>query len=369
MVRGLLVIAFICISFGAAYWVGTAARSRNQSQESEVVIAGLEVARADLEAGEIWEQKDFVWRLPIRNRTEHSIEVRDIQTSCGCFAIEPRSLSIPPGETAALKLTIDLTNRTPAEYGVDRRPFALSIRPITVGDIPSRGVVWKLTGTVRSRVTLDVQNVHFGEQPVRGQAAVTRCVQAKTHVPCQRLEVTVEPAIAKATVKAREEKGILEILISPNPDLPAGPFQATARIDVVAPTGERFSGTALPIAGTMQREVRLLPARVLLDPTPVGETAEAVVTVQAPAEAKVVVDHFETDSLGLRVEAVAIPGVPAHRAFRIRQRVDSEGDGTSAISFVLRGADGKTSKQVIEICYRGEPVKKAPSRNPEGRQP
>src|SRR5581483_8905767 len=97
--RWLVGIAVIGCSFAAAYLGGSAARIWSQPRDSGEVIEGLEIARADLEKGEVWEAKDYACQLPIRNRTQNSIGVRDFATSCGCIAVKPRSLSIPPGET------------------------------------------------------------------------------------------------------------------------------------------------------------------------------------------------------------------------------------------------------------------------------
>jgi hypothetical protein len=361
-------IAILGISFGVAYWGGLYARKWRQPTD-QAVVEGLMVPTASLDIGEVWEETDFVWRLPIRNLTSDTIEIRKFGSSCGCTAIEPPKLSIQPGETATVQLTIDLTHRSSAEKGQAQRPFTVSVHPITPRTRRG-GLGWQLHGTVRSRVTLDAKSVHFGDQPVHGQPAATRQVLGTVHVPCQDLEVTVNPLVATATVKRRkDDPAQFEISIAVNPELPPGNFQTDAKISLVSAEGKRQLASLLSIAGEMQPEVRLLPARVLLAPAPIGETAEAIVTLQAPPKANVAVDHIEIDDSGLRVEPAAIAGIPAGCAYRFLQKVAKEGDQTNTVRFFFRKPDQKIIALSVEVCYRGESVKKTAAKPAEEKQP
>jgi len=138
---------------------------------------------------------------------------------------------------------------------------------------------------------------------------------------------------------------------------------------VEAPMGERALAVVLPIAGEMRPEVRLLPARVLLEPKPVGGVSEAFVTVQAPLDAKVTVDHIEIDDSRLRVEPAAIAGIPAGRAYRIRQSVTKEGEQVSAARFIIRKLDQKLITLTVEVCYCGEGDKTIAATAPMENQP
>lgn len=143
-----------------------------------------------------------------------------------------------------------------------------------------------------------------------------------------------------------------------NPDLPPGNFQTDAQISVVTPSDKRELTLILPIAGEMQPEVRLLPARVLMAPTSIGETAEAVVTLQVPPEVKVRVDHIEIEDPSLRVESVEIEGMPAGRAYRLRQKVTKAGEQTNTARFFFRKPGQIIFALQVEVCYHGESVKK-----------
>ncbi len=369
--RWLFAIALLASSFAVAFWGGLAARQWKQvtQAQEEKLVGGLAVSAADLDMAEVWEEKGVVWRLPIRNRTTTSIDIREFKTSCGCTAIKPRSLSIPAGETATVQLTIDLTHRSLSEYGMERRPFAVSIQPIAPG-IRCGGGSWQLHGIVRSRVTLDRQNVHFGDQPIHGQPAAALQARATVHVPCQRLEVVVNPLVAAATVKQRGDETQFDITIAANPDFPPGSFQTNAEIYAVAPSGKRALAATLPIAGDMQPEVRLLPSRVLLGPTSVGEMSEAVITLQNPSVAGVEVDHIEIDDPELHIEPARIEGISSERTYRLRQRAAKEGEQTSTVRFIIRKPGHKIVTLPVEVSYRGEAAKKTSAKRTEGgRQP
>lgn len=351
--RWLLGTVILGLSFGVAYWSGLAARNAKQSPSMEVVD-GLAVATADLDLGEVWEEKGIAWRLPIHNQTTQRIEIHDIQQSCGCTDIKPRRLSIAAGETATIDLTLDLTHRTYSDSGQSRRPFSVALHPVLNPKSQPR-LSWKLQGTIVSRVTLDKLAIDFGERPIHGGTPVTLKVMATVHVPCQRLEAAVKPEAAAVTViPQQDEPTEFEIILAANPDLPPGKFQAEVQIFTVSPNGEKALGVTLPISGIMQPEVRLLPSRLLLEAKPVGQMTEAIVTLQAAPDAKVVVDHIEIDSPDLRVEPVAVEGIPAGRAFRVRQKATKEGEQISEVRFVIRKPDKKLITLPVQVCYRGE---------------
>lgn len=343
--------AFLLFSFAVAFFTG-ARRARRELPDSET-IEGLSVSLANLDLGDVWEDKAVKVRVPIRNITGSPIKVRDFSTSCGCTLVEPRSLSLPPQESATLDLTLDLTHRSLAESGLIDRPFSVSIQPV-VRDGNSRGPGWKLHGMVKSRVSVDTLAVNFGERPIHGGPAVSEKLVAKVHVPCQALEVSINPAIAIAKVSpVKNEQGRFEIAISPRPTLNPGDFNAEVKIEVVEPSGSRTLALTLPIAGKMQAAVRVLPARVFLPPTEVGKTAEAVLTLQQLPNSNAVVDHIETESPGLDVEPTEVPGIPAGRAYRIRQRVSREGAQTAFARFVMHQSNCERVTLTVDISFSG----------------
>jgi hypothetical protein len=357
--RTLLTIAFLILAFAGAYWVGAAIQRTPHQQQlpptSLHTVEGLAVADADLKVGEVWEQKEFVCRLPIHNHTGEDIEVLDFIKSCSCTQVEPRSLTIPAGGEATVRLKIDLAQRSVAELGQAVRPFTIEVRPYLKKRKSPRDPGWVVEGTVKSRVTLDTKAVHFGERPVYGQPPVKQKVLATVHVPAEKLEATLDKKVATVEINRNtEDPSKYDVVLATEPSLLPGDFEANLLLDVVTPIGERLTGVMLPVAGKVQPEVRLLPAKLLLGSKPVGLTAEAVVTLQAPPAVNAEVDHVEVDSPGLQVEPVTVEGLPAGRTYVVRQRVLQRGDQNSTAKFVIRKWDKSLETLAVEVTYRGE---------------
>ncbi len=78
---------------------------------------------AALDLGEVWERRDFLHPLVIRNRRSATAEIQGFVASCGCLTVESRSLAVPPGETATVRLKLDLSHRAPHELGQAVRPL------------------------------------------------------------------------------------------------------------------------------------------------------------------------------------------------------------------------------------------------------
>ncbi len=312
------------------------------------------VAPADLDLGDLWEERDYQRELPIHNRTGADIHIADFSVSCGCIAVEPRSLNVPAGQTAKVHLTLDLSKRTPWSLGVAERPLNLQVFPVLGPQGPSADA-WVLVGKIHSRVTLDAQTLEFGDAPVQGQTPVVRKVAATAHVPIRELAVEARPPLADIQMSrdsADPSKYVLAV--SPKPTLPPGRFQFELIVDAVGPEGERLPGAQMTVRGDMQPEVRALPSRLLLGSRPVGETAEAVVVLQIPAGSGWTVDHLETESSQVEVKVVAAPAVRDGSAFQVRQVIAREGDHSSTVRFFIRKPGQDPTVLSMEVAYHGE---------------
>jgi hypothetical protein len=96
--RKLLAVAALSALCVAAYWLGTN-RPASEAEPKEQIVDGLAVETASLHVGEVWEDADFTWRLPLENRTGSAISVLEFAVSCICLSVEPKSLTIPAGKT------------------------------------------------------------------------------------------------------------------------------------------------------------------------------------------------------------------------------------------------------------------------------
>ena len=223
-----------------AYWVGSnllppPQRDGENSATPQVTsIAGLSIDPVALDLGEVWEEKIAICKIPITNKTSAPIEIMSFAASCGCCtAIEPRQLTISAGQTAEVRVHLDTTHRGASDMGLPRRPLVVEVTPSIRNLDPSRPG-WVVRGIVNSRVTLNVLNVHFGDSPVQGQTPVRRKVVATAHVPLDRLEANVDPALAAVQVVPHgSDKKQFDLLIAPRADLAPGSLEANVTLHAV----------------------------------------------------------------------------------------------------------------------------------------
>lgn len=282
-----LLIGVVAALAAGAYHLGrtrTERLSRDTPPALEYECIGpLAVASSSLHLGEVWEEPEFVHRLTVQNRGSGEVKVTDVLTSCGCVSVSPRTFTVPPGGSTQLAVTLDLTTRTQAELGADVRPMAIDVYPvIPAAQVPGKHPSWRITGRVRSRLTLDTFGLHFGERPVFDEPAEPRAVLAVAHVPVQELKVETADAGVKAHVRLLDPGGRrYKIALTPDTSvLSPGPFKTNAIVSIVAPSGETLFGTRLPIEGTVRPEPSLLPGRLILGPRPIGSTATGTLVVQ-----------------------------------------------------------------------------------------
>jgi hypothetical protein len=187
--RGLLVVLAVPACY-LAYQLGvivSAAGGRPASDSRQdgsrtPLVSGLEVAASDLDVGEVWEDPNFVRPVTITNRAGRPVEVMELRGGCECTAAEPRSFVLGPGESWRVEVKIDLTHRYPHQFGVERRELSVGLHPF----LKDRGATaegWKVTGVIKSRVSLEGRGIEFGDTCGQGGPPVTRKMRATAHVP------------------------------------------------------------------------------------------------------------------------------------------------------------------------------------------
>ncbi len=318
------------------------------------VIDGLAIENAALELGDIWEQPESFHELTIHNQSETTAEISDLLPSCGCLSVQPRTMKIPPHGSAAIRLQLDLTAKTNSQRQTPSRSFAVTIWPRRKG-MPDRKEGWNLSATINSRITLDVLSLEFGDEPIRGQPPLSRTVIARVHVPNARLQAKAVPEIVTVAVCPRGGmEGEYALRIAPKPTLAVGMFRGKVCLDLRAENGERLPGIVLPISGEMRPEVRPLPASLVFGPLRIGQTAEATVTLQAPAGENLVVDHIETESEDVQVKRLAKSSVPDSQLFRLQQRIRKPGHQASKVRFFVRKGSAEPEPLTMEVNYDGD---------------
>lgn len=317
-------------------------------------IGGIVVPPSALQIGEVWENNKFELKLPLRNASSSQLRVLEVQAGCSCVEVSPGNFTLRPKETIELKLTIDLTKRAPWERHQDNRPVALDIRPLIDG-VALSNRAWLVEGIVRSRITLDVESLGFGDRPVSGSVNAPRTIKAQLHASEGELAAKVVPYGAGSVTVSWLKEGEYALAVAPAASLPPGAFAFHVEFSMLDSDGKRIqAGRTLPVTGVMQPEIRAFPAQVLLGTKEVGSTAETVVQLQSPPGSGWVVDRVEVDSPDLKIE-------PNGADYRIRQKVTGEGDHFSIVKFFVRNSKaGKVTPLRMTVSYFGQKAKEKP---------
>jgi hypothetical protein len=249
---------------------------RHRVQAGGVAQEGLTVPPACLNFGEVWEDRHFVWTLPVENRSHEDIQVLEFTSSCKCLGIEPPVLVVPAGQTAEIRLTLDLTDSphpdtnggSPEGSGFSHRQgtnatvrdFRLAIAYRAAGMPNPRP--WILQGRVRSALALVPPLLYLGDDLVKGQPFEPQTVVVTAHTPLAELTAKCDPALASVHVTPLEgDRNRYAIELALNRTIRAGSFNFNVSVQAVTADGVQPPSLTLPVEGRVEEDVRAVPPR------------------------------------------------------------------------------------------------------------
>lgn len=352
--RGLALVAIVLVCAGG-YWVGSAPRRHSDAEPA------LSVPLQYLSFGEVWEDPEFVWSLPIENHSSAPIEIADFQSSCPYLIIAPRQLTIPPEATASVRLTIDLTGlmtggcgggpagSVSTEQDGAVRDYSLQLVPIRADGNYHQG--WVIQGRVRSVFTLSARRIDFGDSFVEGQEFKPATVALQAHIQLAKLSADCKPALANVKVAGGDQHYLLHI--QPEQSLPPGDFRFDVHVAAKTNNGDSVRGR-VRVAGRVLSNTYCLPEAVLFGAREVGETLEETVEIRSYDGHSFEILAVESNHEQLSVRQV-YQGKHVRR-FRLSQKVSHVGDSIGNVEFVIRTTNGRESKISLPVRYHGMPV-------------
>ena len=355
LTRRLGLAALFLVSAAAAWAAGMwAAGGLPVRTVPRVAVNGLSVDPDALDVGEVWETPRLVVRLRVHNDAATPRVVEKWTGGCGCTTVEPKTLSLRPGESAEVTVTIDLTDRAPRNRGVARWPLAIHLQPVFAGDRdPSAG--WTIAGTVLNLLNVPVGRLDILDGCVSGGPPRGRTFHVTAQKPLARVEADLDSSYGSVRVEpAGPDRWA--VTVTPSPQLPAGPFEFRVPIRAVTPDGESHPSTTVVVAGEMHPPVRAFP-----------RTAQVVgdVTVPGPAVAEVsvtvpdgwAVARVESDAAGTDAKHVG-PAPDGGRLYRITQPTPNPGGFRVGVRFVVQGPAGRTATAPVEVVGYARPAGK-----------
>jgi hypothetical protein len=135
-------------------------------------------------------QAGIVCAIPYRNTTEKPITLDRLQSSCKCTIDDNSTVTILPGETKSIPVTVDLSNQTNEEFAKPMRPFETTIKANVI-DGPVPVVAWILRGQVVNPITVRPAPIFFGERSKLTNDTPPRLVEVTVHQPFDHIEFDV----------------------------------------------------------------------------------------------------------------------------------------------------------------------------------
>jgi hypothetical protein len=323
--------------------------------KSSLESGGLVVAPGCLDFGPAWETSQFHWVLPIENRHRTDVEIEDFVTSCTCSKVEPRSLSIPAGQTREVSLTINLTAGPKGnESKAGEWAFTVGIRPKIRGENPSAiREAWTLRGTVRKLLSLDQPLVDFGRQSELALPLPMRRIRVVSAIPLKGLSARMGADFLPVSVQQASEGGDeFDVTVLCPVGLPVGAVRRDIILAAQLDSGEEII-KPLPVLGQIVADVQTDPPEVLLGARFVGGVAQESLSLYSLARRpfEIVFKTVEGEGLSLEEMAPLQPGEPA--TFRVRQQILKEREQTGKVVFRVRPAGGREIEIVVPVSYHG----------------
>jgi hypothetical protein len=294
----------------------------------------------------------------VKNTSDSTIEVLDITPSCRCVSINPRSLTIAPGEVRNIEMLFDLDPKHPNEASKAVQPFETTLIAV-VKDIPPQQIAWTFRGRVRKAFDLSTDSLEFGNLLTAGSPFVSRTL----HVSCLLSNIVIsarcDPLMGTVAVKPVDRRlGDYDIEVLPNAHLPVGEHRFFLVIEARAVAGsdlERIPACHVDVHARVYYHARAFPDCLLLGGAAVGRWLSGTVVLNSGSK-RFSVKGIECSSpKTLKVECLDAdsPRAASRIAYRITQMVVSPGPQQATVRFLMTD-DEQISPQPVVVsvsCY------------------
>ncbi len=309
----------------------------------------LSVPAAALDLGEVWEDERFAWVVPVTNRGQHPVHISAVRTNCQCVSAEPRSFTVPPGQTRPIRLSVNLAAKD-GEATIGSRTFSTTIDLATRSEsAPPAHETIHLTARVRPVLEIRPRAPVFGIIPDAATAppAATFRVAALTPLECLTA-VSESPGFEASTLPSNPDSPD-EFLVSVTATAPrpVGALEAVVRLVPLAPGGRPLPERMVKLAGAVVPDVAAEPPVISIGARPVGETAAEAVCVSSRTGREVRITAVTSEGHGLVAERLD------DRRVQVRQHVASAGDFRGQVILTAEPAGGPPVEVVVPVIGYG----------------
>ncbi len=339
----LIALVTLLIAVLTSYWLASVGK---QARTPTLVVE-----ESNLSVGEVWEDPEFEWKLPIRNTTDRQIEITGFAASCACATIKPPSLTIPPRGTMDVSLTLNLLGIC-TEPDIVGKDFTISIQP-RIAEAGAR-IVWVVKGKVKQSVTIQPKLVDFGRCSERKQPMPTQRVRITTHPSVRilnasctspRIEVKVQPLVP-------EHNDVFHLIVTPHGELPRGVVNCSIAVVPTLDNGRRLPAKQINVHGHIVNDIEASPPSIIFGAGTLGTSLRETVLLRSLTGRSFTITGIRHEGEGLSVKRVPAE-VTIGSAFAISQIIGKEGDQVGQVVFRLSHTEGPEEEVVVPISWYG----------------
>jgi hypothetical protein len=202
---------------------------------------GLVIDPAELDFGEVWEQRQLDIPITVRNPTDHEIEIQG-WLGPNRFDIEPRRVIVPANESAVLQAHFDpiFGRKTSDALRVVESEYLF--KP-DIPDEPGIHPGWRLKGRVKRAVWVSTDRLKLSAEPLqRGAAFPSTSVDVMAFQSLRSLKAAFDEDALVVEVSGPSIQNWYQVSVKPAPSVPSGghtnfvELQAELRDGVSVPT-------------------------------------------------------------------------------------------------------------------------------------
>jgi hypothetical protein len=100
--RKLLAVSLVCVALAVAGGAIAARSLRPNNGPAPEPAPFLHVDPASLDFGEVWATDQFIWRIPVTNRSEDEVILEQLKGDCSCVFLGEFPMRFRPSEVKEL---------------------------------------------------------------------------------------------------------------------------------------------------------------------------------------------------------------------------------------------------------------------------
>lgn len=297
----------------------------------------------------MWETNEHVHTLTVTNRRPTSVDIPKLGGTCSCMRIRPNRLTLSPGESQPVQLTLDLTaaKERPNAEGVREFAVALWAEAEPADGFASRAQ-WTIHGRVRSAFAV-MSAIPFGRQSEALRPIPSETVPILAFVPLRG--VTANVVDSRFTTSVRPKDSNFELTVAPVPGLRRGSYRDTVEVTATLPDGTKLPPRSIPVTLDVVPDLEAYPNPIQFGCRTVGEAVSEVISLRSLTAAGFRLERAEVEGDGLSLS----PNPGYGPSYTVRYQFVRASSFDGRLRFTLRPAKGDPVELVVPVLAHGFP--------------